>query len=315
MFSRKITFLFIAFIAITAFLFTNKKVTTKEPIVVKEYAYLAPYVKRNKKWQDNDYVSFIEHMNDKHLVILAVGCNVKNINKEEFNSDEEVIDFFGGRKELETAIKKDFIWDANSATTAIFRELAHYHEWVMWVAKKRDIDVDYDKLSTFEFEKEILNALFVTGWNKLTEEQREEVIKKTGLDTKLTNEQKLAIIAGSGTVALTVLSTTVMVTGFAFYTGMSSMIAASFAVIGVTAPFAVYAGASTTVGVMSGPVGWACICIGAGATAIWATGANVNKTFQNLISLHSFKIMALNDAGLLEEQTGPRLKHDSSQKE
>ena len=108
-------------------------------------------------------------------------------------------------------------------------------------------------------------------------------------DGGLTDSQKAAIAAGTGAAALSALSATVAFSGFAFYTTMSTAIATSAGLLGVTLPFSVYAGASSTVAVLSGPIGWSIALVAGTGAAIWATAPNVEKTTKFILTLHSYK--------------------------
>ena len=86
--------------------------------------------------------------------------------------------------------------------------------------------------------------------------------------------------------------------GFAFYTGMSSLLYSAASVVGVTLPFATYMGASSTVAVLSGPVGWAIITVGAAVGAGFIGMPDYQKTAQMIIAIHLIKVDAIQKSGL-----------------
>ena len=84
--------------------------------------------------------------------------------------------------------------------------------------------------------------------------------------------------------------------GFAFYTTMSSAIAASTNMIGVTLPFVVYSGASTTVSILSGPVGWAIAALSSAGIALYSLTPDDKEVARMVVSLHLLKAKALEGA-------------------
>jgi uncharacterized protein YaaW (UPF0174 family) len=96
------------------------------------------------------------------------------------------------------------------------------------------------------------------------------------------------------------LSATAAFSGFAFYTTMSVTIATVALAAGVTLPFVAYAGASTLVGVLSGPVGWAIMGMAALGGAALAGRADPQKTTALIAQLHALKVEALIAAGVPE---------------
>ena len=174
-----------------------------------------------------------------------------------------------------------------------------YHEITKWVCRKAGVPSKVlEQASTFTLERELQNLLFEKMWDKLTPEQREELLAKVDPSGTIKNATAIAALGGAG--ALTALSTTVAFTGFAFYTTMSSTIAMLAGSLGVTLPFTAYAGASTIVAVLSGPVGLAVIgAMAIGGIAL-AGGPDLQKTTTLICQVHALKIEALEAAGLLD---------------
>lgn len=162
-------------------------------------------------------------------------------------------------------IKRELIWRRYNKINFIWYDkncIDYHRDIVMWIADKNDIDNIKFK-STYQLERQIALKYFEKIWDKLTPAQREELMSKIERETNSYISNKTAIALQGGAVAIATLSATVAFTGFAFYTTMSTVICTVAAWFGVTLPFSVYIGASTTVAILSGPIGW---CIAGLAT-------------------------------------------------
>ena len=151
---------------------------------------------------------------------------------------------------------------------------------------------------TFSLEGELYRLMFIQLWDQMEPVKRQELVEK--LDSGGALKDKVAIAALGGAAALSALSATVAFSGFAFYTSMSIAIASAAGVIGVTLPFATYVGASTIVGVLAGPVGWAITALSALGGLALAGRANLQKTSALICQLHALKVEALVETGFPE---------------
>lgn len=164
----------------------------------------------------------------------------------------------------------------------------NYHKDILiWSAQKNGVAVP-DSQGSFLIERSILENKFAEIWDRLTPQQRTEVFNSMKV-SGLNGSQKAALIAGTGAAAVAMLSATVAFSGFAFYTTMSTAIATSAGLLGVTLPFSVYAGASSTVAVLSGPIGWGIALIAGTGAVIWATAPDADKTTAFILALHVYK--------------------------
>jgi hypothetical protein len=145
--------------------------------------------------------------------------------------------------------------------------------------------------------QDVVQDVFIQIWDKLTPEQRKQVLDSLDKDSKL--QDKAGIALAGGAAALTALSATVYFAGFAFYTTMSSVIFSTAGIFGLTVPFAAYAGASTTVGVLSGPVGWTILGLSALGSLVMLGSANEAKTAAFVTQVHLIKVQALKNSGKL----------------
>ena len=140
---------------------------------------------------------------------------------------------------------------------------------------------------TFELERWIMEACFKEIWDSLNVDQRKDLIQQINTKHKLKSIE-LANMTGTGALAL--LNASVYSSGFAFYTTMSTVICGAAGFLGVTLPFSVYVGASTTVSVLSGPVGWVLLAIGTIGNLALLGKANWKKTMAFIINMHCLKV-------------------------
>ena len=168
----------------------------------------------------------------------------------------------------------------------------NYHmDILFWAAKENKVKTSI-VYSSFYVERHLSEKIYTEqfnqDWANLNTQQRIELLDKL-TDGGLSDSQKAALAAGTGAAALSALSATVAFSGFAFYTTMSTAIATSAGLLGATLPFSVYAGASSTVALLSGPVGWSIALVAGTGAAIWATAPNVEKTTKFILTLHNYK--------------------------
>jgi uncharacterized protein YaaW (UPF0174 family) len=157
-----------------------------------------------------------------------------------------------------------------------------------------------DRSSTLLVERRILENLFVRVWDELDEDERLELLSRDDISTE--GLDRMAIVSMSGAAALAALNLTVSFAGFAFYTTMSSVLAFSAGAIGLTLPMAVYTGASSTVAVLAGPVGWALV----GGGMIYGAGRltaqrRAIQMVPFIVQMHVIKVRTLQQAGQLDD--------------
>lgn len=163
------------------------------------------------------------------------------------------------------AIQKEVLWNYSHWATYRFKNKSKidYHGMLHWVAKKKNIpnpenydDADLEALIV----KNALKDNFIAAWDKMSASQREkawgEMVKHSPELKGLSKNEIAGIMTGSGAVALATLSTTISLTGFAFYTTMSTVLCSIGASVGATLPFATYMAASSATATLGGPVGW-----------------------------------------------------------
>lgn len=276
---------------------------SNKPPIQNEYSYLSPYVKQGIQWSDLEFNEFISNLNDKHLCQLALewqaipdtlpGLTVQDdsVPKRIYIEDAKlVIEGAGGRQEVIDHMKKRlkssrYFWGR------IHKQI-EWHEIATWAAEKAKVDEAEFRKSSYEVERALVSASFANSWDKLNSNQRKTVIQKSELN-KLSDQDKAAIVVGTGTGALVTLNAAVAMSGFAFYTTMSSAMAATASVIGATLPFAVYSGAASTVSALTGPVGWAIAGLSSAGIALYALSPDDKQVARMVVSLHAMKAKAL----------------------
>ena len=180
-------------------------------------------------------------------------------------------------------------------------EIDYHNDIVKWVAEDKGIEKEIrNTLSTYQLERKIAEKYFEDLWDKLTPEQRNELLSNIEKDTNSVFTNKAAITGMSGAAAIGALSATVAFTGFAFYTTMSTVICTVAGFVGVTLPFAAYTAASSTVAALTGPVGWVIggVLLASGATVAWAW-PDGDTVASFVMTLNAIKASKLKDA-LLE---------------
>lgn len=246
--------------------------------------HLYPYVKPTTRWTSLELTAFLEHLNkdEQALILASVGKP-----KDAF---------------IVADVKAQVVWLASNVVTYPFRNTTdcNYHEYILqWLASEYDVDKRYQLAApSFVLERKILDSVFIQIWDKLTADQRRQIL--TSIDKEGAIKDKAGIASLGGAAALAALSATVYFTGFAFYTSMSTAICAAAGFFGVTLPFAAYTGASSTVAALSGPVGWAILGLAALGSVIIFGRANATKTAAFVTQMHLLKVQSLKNSHRLD---------------
>ena len=163
------------------------------------------------------------------------------------------------------SIKKEMVWRRYNKLNYLFheKEALDYHcDYLVWAAKKCGIDEERrEALSTFYLEQEVYKKKFADIWDRLKPEQRTELLARVEKESGSIGN-KVAIVSMSGAGAIAALSATAAFTGFAFYSTITSAMAVAAGWIGVTLPFTAYMTTVSTLGTITGPIGW---CVAGGA--------------------------------------------------
>ena len=266
--------------------------TTKGP---NPMASVAPFVKPREKWAADHFFNFLNALPPHVMLALKKSLGILDQTADQ--------DQLKGTYQDTRDIQKHALWLSTNVLSYPFLDETKlsYHDLVTWVFTEI-AHVPESKIKaapSFILEREIQKILFASQWDKLNMKQRNELFLK--IDPNDAIKDKAAIAAMTGAGALAVLSGTVAFHGFAFYTTMSVTIAATASAIGLNLPFATYTSASSVVGILSGPVGWAIMgAVALGGVALKGR-ANLRKTASLIGQLHSLKIEALVAAGVPEQ--------------
>lgn len=167
-----------------------------------------------------------------------------------------------------------------------------YHDKVKWVAKKAGVyDEIIESQSTFVVERELSKKLFSDLWDKLNQEQRKQLLAQ--IDPNGSIKDVAGTVALGGSAALAVLSATVSMSGFAFYTAMSVAISHLATAFGITLGMSAYTGMSSLVAFLAGPVGWAIAGLAGAAGLAVAGRADLQATTAAVLQIHLIKVAQL----------------------
>lgn len=258
---------------------------------VSPMARVAPFVKPQEKWTADHFYNFLKALPPDTMLALKKSLEIlpADATKSQLSgADQDARD-----------VQKHALWLSSNILTYPFRDekQLNYHELAAWVCGEAGVSQPLiQKAPTFTLERELHKLLFAQLWDKLNPQQRKDLLAK--IDPNRAIKDKAAVAALSGAGALAALSATVAFTGFAFYTTMSVTVATVAGAVGVTLPFATYAGASTVVGILSGPVGLAIMGAAALGGVALAGRPNLRKTTALVGQIHALKVEALIAAGV-----------------
>lgn len=155
-----------------------------------------------------------------------------------------------------------------------------YKGIVCKVAGKLKIDYLPDQTSQ-EIEIKINQKIFETMWNKMSDEEKNEM--KAKLEEMAKKYDKSGVMSSSALVGALIAGN---LSGFGVYLLASTSLGALTGVLGVTLPFAVYTTISSAISVILGPVGW----IGTGLFVIWKlTGPNYKKLIPAIVYISNLR--------------------------
>lgn len=251
---------------------------------------LYPYCCLEYDMHSYQFNEFLNHLSWERALSI-----IQAVNQEyEANSLEQII----------SDIKKEFVWKSSHWITYGFKdaESIDYDKTVRWVAEKiLKEEKELHSLTTFQVERLICEAFFEQIWDHMSVEDREKTLKDMKIEG-IDSNQIAGIAALGGSAALATLSTTIIFSGFAFYTGLSTFICSAAAIVGFSLPFGVYTGAAATAALLGGPIGWGLIALGSVGGAALLGSANYQKTAQMIIAIHLIKVDALEKSGVSIEK-------------
>ncbi len=187
-------------------------------------------------------------------------------------------------------LDKELLWESSHWITYPFKEFDYTD-----IVRACATDLDYPSkdakyATTFELEHYICEKTFEKMWDQLTVEQREQVLKESGVSaSKIAG---YACLGGAAMLAATATSASLM--GFAFYIlAAKTIVVAAGAIFGATAATTI-----TAVSVLAGPVGWCIAAVSAAAGLFLIGGKNEATTVAYIVQLHYFKVQAMNNSGI-----------------
>ena len=166
-----------------------------------------------------------------------------------------------------------------------------YHETVQYVAEKLGVyKAECSYATTFQLERRIMEKIFAELWDKLSVEERRQILAESGIEPN----NAAAYSTMTAAVLLGSLGATAVIAGFPFY-----IIVAKTVVVAAAAVFGASAATTITgVSILCGPIGWTVAGIAAVTSAILFGGPNVAKTAAFIVALHSIKANAMQKSGI-----------------
>ncbi len=260
-----------------------------------------------KLWGRVEWRDFVSSLNDKYLVELALVYGAIRPNSPGISPKGEVLDaimalnFNSGREAVIDSMQVNAMnayWGKIEKGRTVFTNPGYHVEWHEIVKRAcywAGVDgLSYDHESSFQAEQALMKKLLADSWDRLSKDQRADVIQRSQELSGLSSSQKAAILTGSGGVLVATLSSTILLSGFAFYATMSSVLCASAGALGVALPFGAYMGASSTAAVISGPIGWSVAALGVGgAVFMYFEEGDKEKVIKMVVATHLMKVRVL----------------------
>lgn len=187
-------------------------------------------------------------------------------------------------------LEKELRWASKHWITYRFAKF-DYHETVQYVAEKLGVyKAECSYATTFQLERRIMEKIFAELWDKLSVEERRQILAESGLEPN----NAAAYSTMTAAVLLGSLGATAVIAGFPFY-----IIVAKTVVVAAAAVFGASAATTITgVSILCGPIGWTVAGIAAVTSAILFGGPNVAKTAAFIVALHSIKANAMQKSGI-----------------
>lgn len=266
----------------------------KKPAPKKPIAAAAPFVRLDEKWSADDLFEFLRALPPEERLMLKQTVGL-------LPNDARLDALKGGSQDARD-VQKQLLWISSNILAYPFRDETklNYHDLVTEVAVATGMSpAEKAGLTSFQGERRVIGSLFQELWDKLSADQRVDLMRR--VDPHGATKDAGAIAAMTGAAALAVFSTTVNLMGFPFYVAMSVCIHAVATAAGImTLPPIIYWGASALVGTLAGPVGWAVVGAGVMSGLALAGRANAKKTAAAVCQIHALKVEALAAAGVDE---------------
>ena len=237
---------------------------------------LLPYIKLEGKMTQNQFFHLINNFSDTQKKTLFNSFAVKK-GKE--------VTYVPSTAEITNAMHAV----SRHWATRYFTDF-NYHETVKWTARQMGVHkTECEYASTFQLEHRIFEKVFSQMWDKLSEEQRTQVLKEANLPSDWKSKTGYTVCS---LISTTIAGGTIMAStmGFAFYILMAKTVVVAAAALGIGAATTI-----TTISILTGPVGWGI------ALACWLPligKADVRKCAAFIMHVHATKIDELGKSGV-----------------
>ena len=249
-------------------IYSSSCASKKQPDPLLEYVYADKIV--SPKQHDE----LVDHMSHEQRVLLW----------KALKGDKAEVPAELTSKELD----KELLWESSHWITYPFKDF-DYTDIVRACATDLDYPSKDAKYSTtFELEHYVCEKTFETMWDQLTVEQREQILKESGVSGS--EIAGYACLGGAAMLAATATSASLMGFGFYILTAKTIVVAAG-AIFGATA-----ATTTTVVSALVGPIGWGIAAASAAAGLFLIGGKNEATTVAYIVQLHYFKVQAMSNS-------------------
>jgi len=237
---------------------------------------LVDYVYPEKSVTIEEHNEFLDHLSREQQEALWKALKGKE--------DASIPENLGTAK-----LNEELLWVTSHWLTYPFEETVDYTAIVRWTAGKLDVPkAECDYATTFQLEHAICEKILAKMWDKLTSEEKAQVLKESGVAPS--NVGAYAALTGAGLI--TALGTSAALMGFPFYILMAkTAVVAASAILGTSA-----AATISAISILTGPIGWTIAGVAATVGIFLIGRANAAKAAAYIIQVHVFKVMAMEDA-------------------
>lgn len=254
----------------------------------------APLVRKEVTWRTGYYLEFIASLPPSGLLALKKSLGVVPTDAKESALKGPQVDLL----EIATSLCQASSWFGYCRNPADF----DYHGMVGKVADQAGVDAARLKLtSTFDAEHLLMEKVFadieknfVSQWDKMSTAERKKVLDRADPNGQL--KDHAAIAASTGSLAIRALSAVVALSGFSAYVAATTALSAAAAAAGLTLPIAAYTTMSSTIAVITGPIGWAAASVAGIFSIALAARPDAKKMASFALTMHALKLDSLRAA-------------------
>lgn len=245
----------------------------------------------NGQWTELQFNDFIDSMGEDSLKRTC----------KTFALSPTAVDNYISNPIMKKEIKQTIANASSSFLGGNLDKIAYHQQVVIPTARNMQLPTTIiDTYDTLSLERAVYSKVLEHNWTNLNENERITFLEQSQWNIDQKKLLSLAAVAGTGFLAA--LSTAVNITGFAFYTGMSSGLYAIASTMGIVLPFTVYTGASAAIALATGPVGWlaATVLAAAGIYGWMESNKETKETtmLRAVLHMHHYKVSSMQEANI-----------------